>query len=188
MIVDMRVENGVRKMRSATSTPPTVKQSPESGLFVVNLEDINSRTFILFVQTAELVLKYSDAALYRAGLSLIKLMVLQVLVSHGGSLTPSRIADLTVREKHNITTLIRRLQRDGFIRVSRNTKDRRSFNVVITDKGRKAIKTAVPTAKKIVKEVMSTLPSTSTLAFEALLKEVRQNAWEALVKLGEDEE
>ncbi len=174
-------------MRSATSTPPAAKPTRESGLFVVNLEDINARTFILFVQTAELVLKYADAALYRAGLSLIKLMVLQVLESHGGSLTPSRIADLTVREKHNITTLIRRLQRDGFIKTSKNTKDKRSFNVIITEKGRRAIKLASPAAKNIVKEVMSDMPGTSALAFEALLKDVRQHAWEALCKLDEED-
>ncbi len=174
-------------MRNATSTPPAAKPTRESGLFVVNLEDINSRSFILFVQTAELILKYADAALYRAGLSLIKLMVLQVLESHGGSLTPSRIADLTVREKHNITTLIRRLQRDGLIKTAKNTKDKRSFNVIITEKGRRAIKLASPTAKNIVKEVMSTMPSTSALALEGLLKEMRQNAWQALCKLDEED-
>lgn len=146
----------------------------------VNLPDIDSRTFLIFVQTADAVLKYSEAVFTRAGLSLIKHMVLELLISHGGTLTPSEIALLTLREKHNITTLMRRLKRDKLIVVRPNTKDRRSFNVTITDKGRQAIVGTAPAARKIVKQVMAAIPDSSAVVLERLLKRLKNNALEGL--------
>jgi DNA-binding MarR family transcriptional regulator len=167
--------------RPKKGRPTRVAES--SGLFVVDLKETNARAFVLFVQTAELVLKYADAALVRAGLSLIKLMVLQVLQSHGGTLTPSQIAHLTMREKHAITTLLRRLQRDRFITVTRSVKDRRSFNVTITEEGKRAISRVSPAARKIVDQVMSEMREQPTLNLEKLLKALRENAYAGLLAI-----
>jgi DNA-binding MarR family transcriptional regulator len=173
-------------IKASGKQPAAAKTNTGPGLFVVNLEEIDARTFILFVQAAEVVLKYSDAALYRAGSSLVKLMVLQVLQSHGGTLTPTRIAALTVREKHNITTLIRRMQRDGLIKVAKDKKDKRSINVTITAKGKQSIIDTIPAARKIVKQVMAPIPESSALVLDRLLKRIRQSAYEGLKQLDQD--
>ncbi len=69
------------------------------------------RTFILFVQTARAVLKYTDADLYRkARLSIIKLIALRALASNNGVMIPSEIAEWTQTERHNITALIGRMR------------------------------------------------------------------------------
>ena len=58
----------------------------------VEHEDAILRTFILFVQSAQAVLKYADANLYRkARLSVIKLIVLRVLASNNGVMAPSEL-------------------------------------------------------------------------------------------------
>ncbi len=62
----------------------------------VTLDDIILRTFIMFVQTAHTVLKYTDAHFYRkTGLSAIKFIVLNGLAFNGGSMRPSDIAEWT---------------------------------------------------------------------------------------------
>lgn len=54
-------------------------------LIDVKYEDAVLRNFILFVQTARVVLKYADAHLYRKmRLSTIKLIVLQALAGNNG--------------------------------------------------------------------------------------------------------
>lgn len=74
-------------------------------LIDVDLDNIILRTFILFVQTADMVLKYANAHFYRKNsLSTIKFVVLQILSVNGGTMTPSEIAEWTSRERHNITT------------------------------------------------------------------------------------
>jgi DNA-binding MarR family transcriptional regulator len=159
------------------------KRNKDPGLFQANPQEIDTRTFFLFIQTADVVLKYSEAVLNKAGLSMIKLMVLQLLKYHEGSLTPSEIARLTLRERHDISTLIRRLQRDRLVGVERNSKDKRSFNVIITDKGRQAIVNAGPAARNIVKQILSSIPDSSAIILERLLKHLRQNAYDNLVKI-----
>jgi len=77
----------------------------------VDHEDRILRTFILFVQTADVVLKYANNHFYRKeGLSVIKVIVLRVLAASGGTMTPSEIAEWTFRERHDITTLVERLK------------------------------------------------------------------------------
>jgi DNA-binding MarR family transcriptional regulator len=158
----------------------------DEGLYQVNLPEIDARTFLLFVQTADAVLKYSEAVLTKAGLSLIKHMVLQLLQSHGGTLTQSEIARLTLREKHNITTLVRRLKRDRLIEVKKNITDKRSFNVIITQKGKQALLDTAPASRVIVKQVMSSIPDSSAAALERSLKRLRENAHDGLLQLSED--
>ena len=106
-------------------------QSPEEvgRLIQVDHEDSILRTFILFVQAADATMKYANARFYRkVGLSAIKFMVLRILAANGGTMAPSQIAEWTLRERHNITTLVDRLQKDGFVRTERNDKDRRFVN------------------------------------------------------------
>ena len=111
----------------------------------VTPDDIILRTFILFVQTAHAVLKYTDAHFYRkTGLSAIKFIVLRGLAFNGGSMRPSEIAKWTYRERHNITTLVDRLKRDGFVETNRNSKDRRVTTVTLTDKGQHVLSEATP--------------------------------------------
>lgn len=98
------------------------------------------KAFILFVQTADVTLKYANAHFYKkAGLSVIKFIVLRILATNGGTLRPSEIAQWTLRERHNITTLVERLERDGLVSTKRNDRDRRFVNVTLTDKGRRVL-------------------------------------------------
>ncbi len=114
-------------------------------------DDIILRTFILFAQTAHAVMKYGDAHFYRKSrLSIIKFIVLQILATNDGVMTPSEIAMWTFRERHNITTLVDRLKRDGLVRVERNNRDRRFVSVILTAKGWKVLKQAKPAARDIV--------------------------------------
>ena len=143
----------------------------------VDHEDTILRTFILFVQTARVVLKYTDAYLYRkAGLSAIKLIVLRVLLSNNGSMTPSEIAEWTQTERHNITELVNRMKREGLITAERNNRDRRFVNITLTDKGREVLGQAMPVAREIVNQVMSSTTEGDAILLEKLLRVLRQNA------------
>ena len=147
----------------------------------VTPDDIILRTFIMFVQTAHIVLKYADAHFYRkTGLSAIKFIVLRGLAFHGGSMRPSEIAEWTYRERHNITTLVDRLKRDGLVRTNRNSKDRRVMTVTLTDKGQHVLSEATPVSWEIVKEVMRSFSEDDAVPLEKQLRVLRQNAHNGL--------
>jgi DNA-binding MarR family transcriptional regulator len=143
----------------------------------VDHEDTILRSFILFVQTAYAILKYADAHLYRkARLSISKLIVLRALASNKKVMTPSEIAKWTQTERHNITTLIERMKRDGLIRTERNPRDRRFVSVSLTDKGREVLRQAMLVAGEIVDQVMSSISEDDALLLEKSLRALRQNA------------
>ena len=147
----------------------------------VDHEDSILRTFILFVQAADAAMKYADAHFYRkGGLSVIKYMVLQILAANGGTMTPSEIAKWTLREPHNITTLVDRMKRDGLIRAERNTRDKRSINITLTDRGREVLVKATPTAREIVNQIMLSISEGDAVLLEKLLRILRKNAHNGL--------
>lgn len=147
----------------------------------VDHEDTIIRSFILFVQTAYAILKYADAYLYRkARLSISKLIVMRALASNKEVMTPSEIAKWTQTERHNITTLIERMKRDGLIMAERNPRDRRFVSVSLTDKGREVLMQAMPVAGEIVDQVMSSISEDDALLLEKSLRVLRQNAHHGL--------
>ena len=150
----------------------------------VEHEDAVLRTFILFVQTAQAVLKYADAHLYRkARLSTIKLIVLLGLASNNGVMTPSEIAEWTQTERHNITALVKRMGRDGIVTTERNSSDKRRVNVTLTDKGREVLSQAMPVAKEVVSQVMLSITEGDVVRLEKSLRVLRQNAHDAIEHL-----
>ena len=145
-------------------------------LIEIDHKDDMLSTFILFVQTAQAVLKYADAYLHRkARLSVSKLVVLEALAS-SGAMMPSRIAEWTNTERHNITALVNRMKQEGLVTAERNSSNKRLVNINLTDKGREALSQARPVAQKVVNQVMLS----DTEGDAALLKErlaiLRQNA------------
>ena len=150
----------------------------------VDPEDTILRSFILFVQAADTIMKYANTHLYRKErLSVIKVIVLRVLAANGGTMTPSDIAEWTFRERHNITTLIDRMKRDGLVRVERNIKDKRFVSVSLTAKGRRVLKQAMPVAREIVNRVMLSISEGDAVPLENSLRVLRQNAHDGLEHL-----
>ncbi len=155
-------------------------------LIDVDYEDTVLRTFILFVQTARAVLKYADTQLYRkARLSTVKLIALRVLVSNNGVMTPSEIAEWTHTERQNITALIKRMRQEGLVTAGRNSSNKRLVNITLTDKGREVVTQAMPVAREIVDNVMSSITESNAASLEKPLRVLRQNAHTGLEQLTE---
>ncbi len=129
-------------------------------------------------------MKYANTHFYRKeGLSVIKFMVLQILATNGGTMTPSQIAEWTFRERNNITTLVERMKRDGLVGVERKNRDKRFVSVTLTAKGRKVLKQAMPVAREIVNRVMLSITEGDAVPLEKSLRVLRQNAHDGLEHL-----
>jgi DNA-binding MarR family transcriptional regulator len=159
------------------------KRSPRqaSSIIEVNHSDTILRTFILFVQTAQAILKYADVHLYRkARLSIVKLIVLRALASNGGTMRPHQLADWTQTERHNITTLIKRMRQEGLVAAERDSSNKKYVNVTLTESGREALKLVTPVARQVIDQVMSSISEGDAVLLEKLLKVLRRNAHSGL--------
>ena len=142
----------------------------------VKHNDTVLRAFILFVQSSRAAMKYANSIFYRkANLSAIKFMALQALANNRGPMTASALAEWTSTKRHNITTLIDRLEHQGLIRAERNKKDKRFINITLTDRGAEVLNQAKPIAREIVNQVMLSLSEDDALLLEKLLGVLMQN-------------
>jgi DNA-binding MarR family transcriptional regulator len=102
--------------------------------------DDSVKTFVLFIQTAREVSKYVDTSLREeAGISMVKFITLMVLNHKSGVMNPSEIAKWTQTERHNVTTLIKRMEKEGLVKIERNIQNRKYVDVMITDRGQELL-------------------------------------------------
>ena len=142
------------------------------------------RTFMLFYQTARWVQKFADSYLYKeTGISLVQFIALKTLEANNGVMTPSGIAEWTQTERHNVTTLVRRMTKDGLIETKPDSTDRRIINVFITKKGRKALERTIPVAKQVIDRVMLSVNEDDANQVEHMLRCMRLNAHSSLIDM-----
>jgi len=150
-------------------------------LIEIDHEDTILSTFILFVQTAQAMLKYIDTALYRkTRLSISQLIILKALAINSVGMMPSEIARWTSTERHNITALVSRMKRDGLVTTERNSNDKRLVNIKLTNKGREISNQAMLVAQEIVDQVMLSITEGDAALLKEKLRMLRQNAYHGL--------
>lgn len=90
-------------------------------------------------------------------------------------MTHSQLAIWTNTKRHNITTLVERMKKEGLVTTERSQKDKRFVQVRVTDEGRKVLEQAAPLAQKIVEQLMLGIDRNEALKMERLLKIMRAN-------------
>ena len=138
---------------------------------------------IFFIQAASLTQKYADSAFYKkAGISTPKYAAMQILANADNPVTPSEIARKIIKERHDITTLIRRMKRDGLIDITPNALDRRSVIITLIEKGREKLVQAEPVAEEIANQVMLKIGKTNMASMSKSLDTLKQNALNGIDK------
>jgi len=89
---------------------------------------------------------------------------------------PSKIAEWTDTERHNITAVINRMSQDGLVVTERNSSNKRLVNIILTDKGKKVLTQAMPVARDVVNQVMFSITEGDAAQLEKPLRVLRQNA------------
>ena len=145
------------------------------------------KTLMLLTQTARLINKYIEAYFYqKAPISFTKFMVLKTLASQNGVMTPTGIAEWTQTERHNITTLVARLKKDGFVSTDRSEIDKRKVNVILTDKGQIALNQAMPVAREFTEKIMSSISQNDAVKLTRMIEILRDNAYSGLESISKD--
>jgi DNA-binding MarR family transcriptional regulator len=72
------------------------------------------------------------------------------------------------------------MKREGLINAGRQTNNKRYVNIELTDKGREVANQAIPIAKEIIEQIMSSMTKDDVALLKDELKIVRQNAHHGL--------
>ena len=142
----------------------------------VTLEDSAFRTFMLFMQVGAAASKYADSRFYKVNrLSMAKYLALTALAMNGGTLIHSDLATWTNTRRHNITTLVERMKKEGLVSTRQRERDKRFIEVTMTETGREALESAGPTARSIVYRLMNGIGENEGPILEMCLQTMGQN-------------
>lgn len=131
---------------------------------------------MLFMQIAHATQQYSDNRLQRSNhLKTATYVALKGLIASGGVMSHTKLAEWTNTRKHNITGLVDRMKKAGFVTTQRSETDRRLVKIEVTDKGRKLYRNAGTVARDIMKQSMHGLAQNDVLQLEKLLGTMKKN-------------
>ncbi len=117
------------------------------------------------------------------GLSLAEWRVMMTLALDPGA-TSVAIINSWAMDKMAISRAVARLEERGFVHRKKNAKDRRSYSLSLTPKGKRAYHQVLPHANARYHELLSSLSSTEIASLRKSLEKLNKRA----IALAQDEE
>lgn len=130
---------------------------------------------VSIIRTSDIVNRFLDIELRKWGSSPPRFSVMNALVAHGGTMHPSDISKWIFRAKHSVTSMLKALERIGYVERNPNEMDGRSVNISITQKGWNATDTMVSITEDMSKKIMSCLDENETDSLLEILKKIRRH-------------
>jgi DNA-binding MarR family transcriptional regulator len=134
------------------------------------------RALIQLLRTAEDLWNASRLFFARWDLSPSQFNVLNLLHERPAGLSQSELSRLLIMHRSNVTGLVDRLERRGFVVREDNSSDRRAYRVTLTSSGTQLLATIYPHHVSAANEVWNVL---SEADVERLLGQLQQLATEA---------
>jgi DNA-binding MarR family transcriptional regulator len=128
--------------------------------------------------TASNLRKKAEHFLHPFGLTDVQfnlMMLLKHQSKPGDGLTQAQLSSMMLVNRANITALIDRMERAGFVERKQSTKDRRYNIVKLTDSGAKLIEKIEPLYAQEVQRIMAVLVEDDQKRLIGMLEKVRSN-------------
>jgi DNA-binding MarR family transcriptional regulator len=126
--------------------------------------------------TASCLKKYADAFFSPFGLTDVQfnmMMLLKYQPENTEGLSQADLSRMMLVNRANITSLVDRMEKAGFVERTADPNDRRYNIIKLTAKGQKKLEEVVPLYAREVKKVMSPLKDTDQKKLICLLESVR---------------
>jgi len=136
--------------------------------------------YVLFLQTADTVTRYTEIELLKADISYTQYSVLVLLDNTPVPLTLTELSKWMFRSKNSMTTVIDHMERNGLVRRVRDNRDRRAVRVVATEAGRRLFERVRQPSRDLVYTIMSCYDENKLEHFAELLRMLRENVLQEL--------
>ena len=94
--------------------------------------------WVLLVQTGETIYRARRKELRAYGISTMQAAVLTVIQAIGHKATPAEISRWIFRESHTVSGLLKRMEAEGLVRMTKDLDWKNMIRVTLTDKGQQA--------------------------------------------------
>jgi DNA-binding MarR family transcriptional regulator len=131
------------------------------------------RLWLLLHRVRDGLVLCEDSVFGEYGLTTEKYSVLAAVKSRGGSLKPGELGEILARSPNSMSMLVDRMVKAGWVRRTRDRKDRRVVNVSLTSKGEKAVGPAAQAGWEFIQKVLSPLSDEDKRVLNGMLEVVK---------------
>lgn len=149
-----------------------------SGSYSGMPPDLGQDLVAAVLATADTLLKESHRFFRPLGVSSAQFNLLNVVAGTEQGLSQREISDRLVVDRSNVTGLIDRMEKQGWVKRTDHPDDRRAYRVVLTPTGRKLWEQVAPRYAAAVAQVTSQLPERRMREALALMQRLEQAAKE----------
>lgn len=142
-----------------------------------NYRDRNSKLDILMsiVRSYEVLNRYLQIELTKHDTNQSRFSVMSALIVHDGRMTPKAISKFVYRTPHTISSMLDSLEKDGLIRREPNKNDRRSIEIVVTQRGRDDTGRMLSVGNEMSETALSCLDDEQIKTLKAILRQMRRH-------------
>ena len=144
------------------------------------------RAFFSLLRFIDVARRYLAVEFLRHKSNPMRMLVMNALYSHGGSMSPTELSKYVYRSKHSITSMVDTLEKQGLVSREPNPKDRRSINVSLTPKGKQFFESIMPVGWEITERALSCLDDKQVEILDGILRKVRKHLLKQLAQSGGD--
>ena len=137
----------------------------------------------LLGQVSDAMYKARENELTPFGLSVVQvgvMYVVRLLKKNGTPATPSEISRWVFREPHTISALLKRMEKQGLVKLVKKRRGRRQVLVELTDKGEEFYRRQVE-ERAVIPRILEALSPEERQQFRVFLEKLRQRSLEELV-------
>ena len=141
-------------------------------------QDPRMQTWMMLHQTANSIAKCEEKNFSPLGVTTQQHAILMAIKLSATPPSLIQIADWVDRHANSITLIVDRMEKSGLVKRTRNTRDRRSYNLIMTPKGEKYLQTGVEAGFPLIQEILSCLSDEELPRLFDLLDKIRTRAIE----------
>ena len=119
----------------------------------------------------------------KGDISWLRVNAILFIITRGGKLTPSQLADLLLRSRNSVTKLLEGLEKDGLIRRYHPRNNRRTVYAEATSEGLSFIMTKLKVVTSLEEEIRSCLDDDELKTLVDLTRKLRLKLIEKLTGL-----
>ena len=142
--------------------------------------DQDYRFWVLFRQTLDAILRAREKELSPYGISSMQAAALLAIETIGSKATPAEISRWLFREPHSVSTLLKRMEKQGLVSRTKDLHRKNLIRVSLTEKGQRAFQQAE--RRESIRKVMSSLIKEELQQLESYLERLRSEAFKMLVR------
>lgn len=128
----------------------------------------------LLDQATTAISRVADNELSEAGITMIQGAVLHFVKSAKEPVTPAQISRWLFREPHTVSQLLMRMEKQGFVKRTKDLERKNQLRITLTEKGEQAYQKQIQ--MRVISKILDTFSPEECNKFGAGLKRLRDEA------------